>query len=138
MSKFVYLDACIVIYLLEECGEFSRRARAFLAQNEDAILCISPLVRLEVLAKPLKTNNAQLVEDCETFFAAQRWLSVDDKAFELALQLRSKHGLKTPDALHLAIATLHGCAEFWTNDHRLQGAVQTINRNILQDAHQSA
>ena len=40
--------------------------------------------------------------------------------FDQAAQLRASHPkLKTPDALHLATALHHGCAEFWTNDLEL-------------------
>ncbi|MCI0654776.1 MAG: PIN domain-containing protein [Methylococcaceae bacterium] len=32
-----------------------------------------------------------------------------------AAVLRAEHGLKTPDALHLATANYYGCTQFWTN-----------------------
>lgn len=46
--------------------------------------------------------------------------------FDLATELRARHGLKTPDALHLAAAIACGCNELWTNDGRLTRA--TDNR----------
>ena len=33
--------------------------------------------------------------------------------------LRAQYGFKTPDALHLAAAVIHGCDRFLTNDARL-------------------
>ncbi len=42
--------------------------------------------------------------------------------FDLATELRAQHGLKTPDALHLAAALRAGCDEFWTNDEHLAKA----------------
>ena len=52
--RHVYLDACIIIYLMENAVPFSEKVRQFLAVNGDAILCVSPLVRMEVMIKPLR------------------------------------------------------------------------------------
>src|SRR4030067_1571779 len=124
MSR-VYLDACIVIYLMENVAPFSEKTRHFLSRNGDEILCVSSLVRMEVLIKPLRESSAILTADYEEFLAAQNWLRIDDSTFERALQLRARYGLKTPDALHLAVAQPHGCDEFWTNDDRLsKGALK--------------
>lgn len=126
-----YLDACIVIYLLEDVPDFSERVRRFLAANSDAVLCTSPLVRLEVLVKPLRESNLALVGDYEDFLAALQVLPIDAEVFDQALQLRVRHSLKTPDALHLAAALRHGCTEFWTNDDRLSAMASTLSINIL-------
>jgi len=117
-----YLDTCIVIYLIEDVGVQSENARRFLERNGDAILCVSPLVRLEAIVKPLRDANASLVRDYEEFLSAQQWLACNDAIFDHAAQLRALRGLKTPDALHLATALHYGCAEFWTNDRRLDSA----------------
>lgn len=129
----VYLDACIVIYLIENAAPFSEKARQFLARNSDAHLCVSPLVRMEVILKPLRESATALVSDYEDFLAAQHWLAIDDSVFNRALHLRAHHGLKTPDALHLATALHHGCKEFWTNDDRLNKAAGIMTVNIFSD-----
>jgi predicted nucleic acid-binding protein len=51
-------------------------------------------------------------------------ISWDREIFDLATQIRAKHGTKTPDALHLAVAVVAQCEEFWTNDHRLTAAAR--------------
>lgn len=130
----VYLDACIVIYLMENVAHFSEKTRHFLSQNGDAILCVSSLVRMEVLIKPLRESSAMLTADYEEFLAAQNWLRIDDSTFERALQLRARYGLKTPDALHLAVAPQHGCDEFWTNDDRLNTVAEKMAVNVLVQA----
>ncbi|GAB1231813.1 PIN domain-containing protein [Ferrigenium sp. UT4] len=127
----VYLDACVVIYLMENVAPFSEKVRRFLSQNGDAVLCVSPLVRMEVLIKPLRESSDILAADYEEFLAAQNWLRIDDSTFERALQLRTRHGLKTPDALHLATAQQHGCDEFWTNDDRLNKVAGKMAINVL-------
>ena len=129
----VYLDACVVIYLMENAAPFSEKARQFLARNSDAHLCVSALVRMEVILKPLRESATALVSDYEDFLAAQHWLAIDDSIFDRALHLRAHHGLKTPDALHLATAIHHGCKEFWTNDDRLNKAAGSMAVNILPD-----
>lgn len=129
--RLAYLDSCIVIYLIEKVDPFSEQTRRFLARNGAAVLFVSPLVRLEVIVKPLRDCAAQLVADYEDFLAAQNWLGIDDSIFDRACQLRARHGLKTPDALHLATALHHGCTEFWTNDDRLRVAAGGMSVDVL-------
>jgi uncharacterized protein len=68
MIRKVYLDTCCVIYLLEDVPVFSEQIRKFMTFNLDAILCVSPLVRLEALVKPSIDGNIELIADYEIFF----------------------------------------------------------------------
>lgn len=134
MNHKAYLDSCCLIYLLEEVPIFSERMRRYLVGCSDAVLCVSPLVRLEVLVKPLADQDVNLVSDYEDLLREQYWLAIDDRVFGLALQLRARHRIKTPDALHLATALHHGCTEFWTNDERLKSAALLsgcVVRNVV-------
>jgi predicted nucleic acid-binding protein len=101
------------------------------AQQGDVRLCVSPLVRLEVLVKPMRLRDTPLVQAFEHALSDQEWLPMNDAIFALALTLRAQHGIKTPDALHLATALHHGCTEFWTNDNRLKAAAGTLAVNVL-------
>jgi predicted nucleic acid-binding protein len=134
MTRRVYLDTCCIIYLIEDVPGFSVPMRPHLARHGDAILSVSPRVRLEVLIKPLVNGDQALERDYEDFLAAQQWLSMGDAEFDRATRLRAIHGLKTPDALHLATATRNGCAEFWTNDDRLNNAAADMAVNIFAAA----
>lgn len=67
-----------------------------------------------------------LVADYETFLREQHWLAIDDKIFDMALQLRVCHQIKVPDALHLATALHYGCTEIWTNDDRLKSTAKVV------------
>lgn len=127
----VYLDACVLIYLIEDVGSFSQATRQFFSRNQDALLCVSSLSRLEVLVKLLRESNLTLAADYEDFLALQNWLAIDDHVFGEALDLRVRHGLKSPDALHLATALHHGCDEIWTNDDRLNKAAGDMAVNVL-------
>lgn len=61
----------------------------------------------------------------------QIWLLIPDIVYEQTLQLRALHRLKTPDALHLAIARYYGCTDFWTNDDRLNAAAGDLAVDVL-------
>lgn len=131
MIRRVYLDTCCVIYLLEDVPPFSQQIRKHLPNNIDVILCVSPLVRLESLAKPPIDSDAELMTDYEFFLADQQWLTIGNAEFDRALTLRTRHKIKTPDALHLAKAMQHGCTEFRTNDERLYQAAAGMAVNIF-------
>ena len=137
MIRKVYLDTCCVIYLLEDVPVFSEQIRKFMAINTDAILCISPLVRLEALVKPTIDGNIALIADYEIFLADQQWLTIGDVEFDRALALRACHKIKSPDALHLATAMQYDCVEFWTNDERLRQAATGMAVNIFGQQEQN-
>ena len=88
---------------------------------------------MECRIGPLKRHDMPLLSDYDNFFG-QRDLSVvgiSRPMFELATELRAAHGWRTPDALHVAAATLTGCDELWTNDRRLTGASGRVNLVVV-------
>ena len=127
-----YVDTCLLIYWVEDSSPLAQAAKAWVARQHDARLCVSPLVRLEVLVKPTRAGDAALVQVYEKVLIDQEWLAMGDEVFAHALALRAHHGLKTPDALHLATALHHGCTEFWTNDDRLKAAAGALAVNVLE------
>jgi predicted nucleic acid-binding protein len=132
--KHIYLDACILIYLIEKHPDHYPKIKATLDSLTEYQLAVSPLLRMEVLVKPLQAGNTLLQRRYEDFLAQQIWLAVPETVYEQALQLRATHRLKTPDALHLAIARYHGCTDFWTNDDRLNTTAGDLAVNVLADA----
>lgn len=116
----MYLDACVLIYHLEGAPPFRAAARAALGAlaSSDAA-CISDLVRLECLVKPLRLGDLARRAQYEAQFAGFELLTMPPAVFDLAAELRAQSSLKTPDALHAACAIHHGCEEIWTNDGRL-------------------
>ncbi len=126
-----YVDSCLYIYWVEQATPQAEPALHWLLQNADATLCVSALVQLEILVKPMRLQQSDVIIAYETLLATQMWLSIDDTVFDRALDLRARFGLKTPDALHLATAQHHGCDEFWTNDDRLSVAAGQMSCNIF-------
>ncbi len=129
----IYLDACLVIYLVERHPQFYAPLHARVAANPNATFCVSPLTRLEVLTAPLREQNDPLVRRYESFLGAHEQLALDDGIVNAALAWRVS-GLKTPDALHVALAKRYGCTAFWTNDDRLSKAAPGWSKNVLKDA----
>lgn len=127
----IYLDSCIVIYALEDETDDGVRTRVRLADELEHQFAISPLVKLECLVGPLRSANQGLQRSYENRLAEFRNLSIDEDVFLSATDVRARFGLKTPDALHLATALVHGCVALWTNDNRLAAASHYLAVDIL-------
>lgn len=127
----IYLDACLVIYWVEEHSVFAPMIEKRVLQTAEASFAISPLTLTESLVMPIRQNNQPLLAKYEAFFEQSLILPLPDAVFIEAARLRAVHlGLKTPDALHLAVAQFHQCESFWTNDDRLQKAAGDFAVNI--------
>ena len=129
----IYLDTCILVYALEDAGARGDLVRARIAEHPDATFAVSPLVTLELLVGPLRNDDLELRDHYVAFLAQFRRLPLTDKEFLRAAELRARHNLRTPDALHLAVAQLSGCDELWTNDSRLAVASHGLAANVVND-----
>ena len=121
----IYLDSCLLVYAVEDDPVFGPTTKQRLAQaadTEDAVLAISPLVRLECLVGPMKSGDRGLRLRYEHALSLLRLLDMPPAVYDGAAELRARYGLRTPDALHLACAQHHGCRALWTNDDRLARA----------------
>ncbi|MDM4764273.1 PIN domain-containing protein [Galbitalea sp. SE-J8] len=58
-------------------------------------------------------------------------LDADLAVHERAAELRARHGLRTPDAIHLAVAQRHRCSSLWTNDSRLAPASRDLAVDLM-------
>ena len=94
-------------------------------ERRNDILCGSSYVLGELLVKPHSVRNQNLVEGMITFFTSPFVILLDypPQAARTFAMLRADFGLKSFDALHLAIATTGGVDLFLTNDRRLHKVV---------------
>lgn len=128
----IYLDSCMVIYAVEDPGERGEAVRSRLAENTEREFAISSLVTMECLVAPLREENLSLHDHYLRVLGQFARLALHEEHFVRAAELRAAHGLKTPDALHLAAAQLHGCDELWTNDSRLASASHGLAVNLIK------
>lgn len=126
----IYLDTCIAIYLVEEHPAYHTQIETVLREVK-LLSSISPLVEMECLVLPIKKQRDDLIAKFDQFFSAHRRLSMPSEVYRRAAELRARHNLKTPDALHLATAQYHGCTALWTNDNRLNNAAGSLAVNVL-------
>jgi len=122
----IYLDSCILIYAVEDEGERGRVVRQALAELVDVDLVISPLVVLECITGPLKKGDLGLADYYRARLANAARTPFDEDVFVRAAELRARHGLSTPDALHLAAAQKAGCSALWTIDRRVERAAHGL------------
>jgi len=128
----IYLDSCVLIYATELEDDLGLLARRRLAEATAEDVAISPLVEMECLVKPLRDGNFALADAYRRTFAQYRSFEPDRAVYHRAAELRAAFGLKTVDAIHLAMAQLAGCTAFWTNDDRLAKASGGLAENVLR------
>jgi predicted nucleic acid-binding protein len=120
----VYLDTNVFIHLLNQTPGLSGPCLQLLdacAQGEIRGVT-GDLTLAELLVQPLRRNDARAVATVRELLiddGAVTLLPHDRSCFERAAALRAQHGLKMPDALHLATALQAGAGCFVSNDPQL-------------------
>ena len=119
----LYLDASAVILHVQGSPRVQTNVNEHMRRATDAggRLAVSDLTRLECRVRPLRTEDEVLMARYERFFGSDDVVvePVSRDAWDLAAEVRARHGLKTPDALHVACAVTLGCDVFLTADARL-------------------
>jgi predicted nucleic acid-binding protein len=120
----LYLDASAIIYSLEGAPAVRDAAIRRIEQAEqsgDGAVITSQLSRLECRVKPLRDGATQRLARFDAFFVRPTVVlaEVSGRVIERATELRAQHGFKTPDAIHLATALVHGADVFLTGDTAL-------------------
>jgi predicted nucleic acid-binding protein len=122
MMVRIFLDACIVIDLVEGRPEQQDKLKSLIAGKR---VFGSELVRMESRLQALRDEREGLLAIYDRYFDRCEMIPFDRTLFDLASRLRVDHRVKTPDALHLAAALTAGCDQFWTNDSQLAKAAGT-------------
>ena len=119
----IYWDTMIHAYWFEDNDALSLRVQNIYStmQKRGDLLCGSVFVLSELLVGPLKEQNHAAADTIEQFFDsdAVTMLPYARQSVRIFAELRANHGVKSLDALHLAIAASAGVDLFLTHDRRL-------------------
>jgi predicted nucleic acid-binding protein len=134
----VYLDTNFFIY--------------FLSRQPDYLPVVEPLMRAcdegqfegvtghlalsEVLVEPYRQQSPEEIARVKSLFSRDKFLELvghDEKTFDLAAQIRARHGLRMIDALHYATALNASCRFIISNDtdFRRGGTLEIISISDL-------
>ena len=128
----IYLDSCLVIYLVENRPRWGESITRAIARAGEARFGVSPLVKCECLVGPMRRGDSVLERAYSQLLDQFALLPMPQPVYPQAARARAHFGLRTPDALHLACAQHHGCDALWTNDDRLAQASHGLAHNILR------
>ncbi len=133
----VALDTAPFIYHFEDNPQYVSLTRELFNRIEKGQLMAitSALTLTEVLTGPKSEGDKDLVAKYQRVFGVFPNLhitAIDIQVAVRAADLRANFGLKTPDALQLAVATGEGAQLFVTNDSRLK-KVSDIEILVLDD-----
>ncbi|AYL97445.1 type II toxin-antitoxin system VapC family toxin [Mucilaginibacter celer] len=122
--KRIFLDTAPLIYFIEGHSTYQDKLLECFSANDNGefIFITSSITLLEVLVKPMKEKKSKLVSQYKNILLNADGIQIfeiSNEIAEKAAQLRSQYSLRTPDALQIAIALIHGADYFFTNDHRL-------------------
>jgi predicted nucleic acid-binding protein len=121
----VGIDTMAILYLIEPNPPYHGIVRElFELVNNGALMALtSYLTLLEILVKPLEQGRADLVNQYREILLRSRSFTlhpVDEATAQKGAEIRAGYRLKTPDAIHLATAVVHGAQAFVTNDRELR------------------
>lgn len=130
----LYLDTNVFIMLSEDVGETSRLLYEMLVSHrpeEQPFFCTSELTLAELLVKPLRTGEEELIRRYNEWLADSDWMAVMPVSRDVlyrAAVLRSHHrSMRLPDAIHLSTAIGISCSHFLTADKRMPDRIELPN-----------
>ncbi len=116
--KRAYVDSCIWITRFEGKAVYKHLIQAKLDALAEAEweFCISEVVSLEVLIKPLRLSALEEAQKIRVFLETMRQLKNYAGVFADALRIAQSENLKAMDAIHVALAQHHQCELFVSSD----------------------
>ena len=121
----LFVDTAPIIYFIEEHPAYiDEVSDIFNKTAEGTVQVVTSVITLiEVLAKPYKFGQDDIVDVYKDFFSNSKGfsvMSIDTGIAELTAKIRAEFGFKVPDALQLAIFEHYDCEYFVTNDKQLK------------------
>ena len=114
-KRAVLIDTNVVIYFLEASPVFGEAAKGLfrLVQAGEVQAYLSVVSTVELLVRPLRAGNEELVQKIRLFLEHFPNLRLCDVTRRIALEaarVRAKTNLKVPDSILVATAAIHGSA----------------------------
>lgn len=130
----LYLDTNALILLNEGEGAARRVLEQIVtaaASKPAPLLMTSALTLSELLVKPYRDGQIQLITAYRSWFGGLSWLDilpVSPEVLDLASLLRAtRPGLKLPDGIQLATALIAGASHFVSADKGLHSVDQIVH-----------
>ncbi len=134
----VYFDSNFFIYFLSQRGKYYEAAKPIMrACDEGQFIGVTGhLAMSEVLVHPYRQQSPEEIARVKALFAREGFLEIvghDEKTFDLAAQIRARHGLKLIDALHYATALNAGCRFLISNhtDFKASNTIEVVRLDSL-------
>ena len=134
-APVVYIETSVILALLRNepdrvgvCSAAFADAEAGAIRANTSAFTLAEVIKLPEQAGYLPESAQAAIEQ----FFQHSWLRValvDRRVGSLARQLAVAHGLKPPDAVHVATAQLYGAQQLFTYDERIlraNGSVQNM------------
>lgn len=133
--KTIILDTNAVIYYLEGIPEYCEFLEPLFekAENNQLKIKLSVITEAELLVKPYRENNIEVIKAVKTLieeFPNIEVVPVTREIARKAAEIRSKSGLKLPDAIIVSTGTLFGCVMVG-NDLGLNGKLDNYLPYII-------
>ena len=138
LGAVVGLDTAPIIYFIEAHPKYGPLVLPFFEQRlqQGANQGVTSVVSLaEVLVKPLSASRQDLIQRFRDLLTRAPHLTLSDitpAVAESAADLRSRYGIRLPDACQVAVALEAKASHFLTNDKRLR-CVRELKVIILED-----
>ncbi|HEX7387988.1 MAG TPA: PIN domain-containing protein [Castellaniella sp.] len=131
----LFLDSCVLIYLIQGREPFARHAQQALRAlaAPEAQIALSRLTRLECRVGPMQRNDQHTLALFDRFFEHPNliWIELSRTVVELATEIRAHCGLKTPDALQAASCLQLGPDHHFVTGDRAFHRVAALNVTVL-------
>ena len=122
-GNVIFLDTAPLIYFFEKHPDYYPRIAALLDRilGQGVQMVTSMVTYIELATQPARQGNARLVAKYREFMTNSEGLSIHPITLDVAdvaVNYRARFGLRTPDALQLAVAEVCGADWVLTNDSR--------------------
>jgi len=121
----VGIDTPVFVYHIEQAPRWAPSADRVLRALADGQFSgvTSVITLLELAIRPLRLGRPEIADTYESLVQDIENLAlvrIDQRVGRIGAELRTGHGLRTPDALQIAACLAHGATAFLTNDRRLR------------------